>query len=341
MPWYFYGCILKMPKYSFFPTSLNQLLEITSRSHNDHIRPVADSIWRKHLDPENPLWKYVEARSFTAAAKNHQAHVLAMTDRRLPGIGLVGFFGCTDISGGAEVLNQACKWLYSRKGIKKIYGPINGTITRDYRFNLKDDYRIPGEPVNPVWYIDAFKQAGFDVFNRYVSGISRHYQIFTKPFIRRPSDEYSHLKLRAFDVTHQLEDLKTYHDLMNIIFLPQSIYCPEISFEERVFNMAGSKPIFDPEYSYFLDDDGGAIGFIIAFPYEGRLVVKTLGLLPEYRGKRLAGLLIKKVHDQADKDGLKAAVYSTIREGNAAYRMKRPGVRIYRRYVTMCKSMPV
>lgn len=329
-----------MPKPSFLKSSLEQLDAITEKTHNQEILPVASSIWQKHLQPENPLWSFVTAKSFSIETAENSAHVIAMVDKRLPEIGLVGFFGCTDIPTGAKVLEQACQWLRDEQGLRDVYGPINGTITRDYRFNLSDDYKIPGEPVNPVWYIEAFRKAGFKVFNRYVTGIAKRYQLFIK-FIttRKPSAEYAQLKLRRFGTSNQTRDLRIYHELMNAIFPYNSIYCPVLSWEERVYNMADHHPIFNPDYSFFLEDKGRAIGFIVAYPYQQNLIVKTIGLLPEYRSKNLSGLLIKKVHDQAEMDGLKAAIYSTIRVGNAVYRMKRPGVRVFRKYITMHKSL--
>lgn len=332
---YFYGCI-SMIKTSFLNTSLARLIDITEKTHNDQILNEAKSIWRKHLNPDNPLWEYLDVKPFYIERKDGSAHVIAMVDKRLPNIGLVGFFGCTDTDIGAEALHKAVKWLKEKHGLENIYGPINGTITRDYRLNYQDDFKIPGEPVNPLWYIDAFEKAGFKIFNRYVSGISKHYRLFIKLLsLSKPPSDYKHMSLRPFNIKKQMEDLKIYHELMNAIFPHNSIYCPAISWEERVYNMTGQGPIFNPKYSYFLEDKGNAVGFIISYPYQQKLIVKTIGLLPKYRGKNLSGILIKKVHDQASKDGLKAAVYSTIRVGNTVYKMRRPGVRLYRKYATM------
>jgi GNAT superfamily N-acetyltransferase len=329
-----------MSNTQFLRSSLKQLIKITVMSHSEEISTIANLVWRKHLQAENPLWKFVTARPFSINDKNGSAHVIAMVDRRLPTIGLVGFFACTNPSVGAKVLKQASAWLKEENGIKDVYGPINGTITRDYRLNLSDDYRVPGEPVNPIWYVDAFKEAGFTVFNRYVSGISRHYSLFIKLIsMKKPAKDYSHIVLRPFDAHHKLKDLKKYHELMNAIFPSQSIYCPVLSWEERVYNIADRDPIFDPNYTYFLEEHSRTIGFIVAYPYQKKLIVKTIGLLPEHRGKNLSVLLIKKVHDQAKKDGLEAAIYATIRVGNAVYKMKRPGVKVYRKYVTMHKTV--
>ena len=326
-----------MSKKYFSPEeSLKLLQEITKKTHNDQISPVAQGVWEKHLRPKNPLWGIITAKAFSIENK---AHVIAMVDPRLPGIGLVGFFGCTSTEVGVQILNRACKWLKNEHGIKDVYGPIHGTITRDYRFNLDEDFKVPGEPVNPSFYIDAFRMAGFEIFNQYVSGMSKHYKIFNKLFVRVPSKKYSHLTLRPFGSQGQIEDLRIYHELMNEIFPSQSIYCPVISWEERYYNRADKNIVFDPNYSYFLEDGKKAIGMIIASSYENKLLISVLGVLPKYRGHHVSGLLIRKAHEQAANNGLEAALYGMIRVGNQVYRMKRPGAKIYRRYITMRKQI--
>lgn len=326
-----------MSKPDFLESSLKQLADITRQTHNEKIVPIALDIWGKHLRPENPVWNFLQSEPFSVDDSRGSAHVIAMIDRRLPELGLLGFFGCTSAEGGVEVLERATTWLKGQ-GITAAYGPINGTITRDYRFNLDDDYVIPGEPVNPIWYVDVFKQAGFEIYNRYVSGRAKHYKPFIKLFVRKPGKEFSYLAVRPFNADHQLDDLKIYHELMNAIFPSNSIYCPVLSWEERVYNVVSDDLIFNPDYSYFLEDNGKPIGFIVAYPHNAELIIKTIGILPEYRGKHVSGLLIHKVHDKAAEDGLKAAVYSTVRVGNQIYKMKRPGVKVYRRYVTMRKQ---
>jgi GNAT superfamily N-acetyltransferase len=329
-----------MPNTHFLKSSLITLDKITDKTYNKDISPTAKAIWHKHLRAENPLWKFVTAKPFLVNEDGESAHVIAMVDSRLPDIGLVGFFACTNKAIGIKALKLANNWLKQEHGIKTAYGPINGTITRDYRLNLSHDFLLPGEPVNPPWYIETFKEAGFKVFNNYVSGISKHYQLFIRFLtVKKIPKEYSHITLRSFDINNQLVDLKKYHLLMNAIFPAQSIYCPVLSWEERVYNVAENDPIFDPDYTYFLEDGNKPVGFIVAHTYNNQLVIKTIGVLPNYQGKNLSTILIKKVHDQANKDGLSAAIYSTIRVGNTVYKMKRPGVKVYRKYITLSKDL--
>jgi GNAT superfamily N-acetyltransferase len=187
--------------------------------------------------------------------------------------------------------------------------------------------------VNPAWYVGVWREAGFKPYNQYVSGLNHFPALFNRLFIQQPRDP--EVALRPANPVRPEADLRSYHDLMNDIFPHQSLYCPVISFEERSFNMNGGKDAFDPNYCFFLEADGRDAGFIVAHPHQGRLVIKTLGVRKEYRGQHLSGLLIHRVQEQADRDGLRGAIYSTIRVGNAVYRMRRPGVLVYRRYITL------
>lgn len=323
-------------------SSRKLLLAITDQVYNKDIGPIAKATWQKHLQIDNPLWAHVNGKSFVFKQDGQMAHVIAMIDKRLPKLGLVGYFGATDTASGILVLKQATDWLASQ-GIKNVYGPINGTITSDYRFNVSDDYKILGEPVNPTWYIDIFRQSGFKTYNQYVSGYARFAQLYARLFTRnKPAPEFRHVTLQPFNPAKAKQNLATYHRLMNAIFPANSIYCPVITLKERTYNMTDSgspSQIFDPHYCYFAYDGPKAIGFIVSYPYDGKLVLKTIGLLPKYRGKRISDLLVRRVHDQAKKDGLKGAIYATIRVGNAVHRTKRPGVSIYRHYTTMHKSL--
>lgn len=316
--------------------SLLRLIAIAEQAYPVQIRSVAIRQWQRQLDPTNPQWMYVTFKSFHYNHNGHEAQVFAMYDRRVPHIGIVGYFACTDSEAGAAVLEQAAAWLKKTYDIKDVYGPINGTLPNDYRINMSDDYVFPGEPVNPSWQITAFHDAGFTVFNRYGSARLKYYHALLKFAFPKPQRQYSHIGIRPFSNENWAKDFKIYHELRNQIFPFQSVYCPAISLEERKYNAPGK---FDPNYAYFLVDDGREVGFIMAYPYENQLVLKTIGLLPEYRGKRLSNVLLKQVHDQAHRDKLKSVVYAMVREGNAVHANKHPLAKVFRRYVTLHKTV--
>lgn len=316
--------------------SLIFLSEIANLAYNSAIRSRAIEQWQKDLDPKNPQWKYVEFKSFIFDSSSGKAHIFAMIDKRLPEIGMVGYFACTDSESGARVISQACKWLKTVHKIKDVYGPINGTLPNDYRINLSDDFVFPGEPLNPKWYLEAFELAGFSVFNRYASGRLKHINIILRNAFKNSTRVDKRFSIRPFEGDVHGNDFKIYNTVRNKIFPKQSIYCAAISLEERIYNSSGK---FDPRYTYFLLDNSVEIGFVMAYIYDKMLILKTIGILPEYRGMKLSRLLLEPVHKNAMKDGAKTAIYALVREGNEVHRRRHPLARIFRRYVTMHKSI--
>jgi len=316
--------------------SLSLLNTITRKSYNDKICDVALAFWEKNLQAQNPQWKYVRFKSFRVDGSRGKAHVFAMVDRRLPSMGIVGYFACTNTEVGTEVLNSACKWLKDVHTVKDVYGPINGTLPNDYRINLSDDFVFPGEPVNPSWYLEAFTAAGFSEFNRYGSGRLRYFNIVLRGAFKHKYSIEESFSVRPFVGGVKGNDFKKYHELRNRIIPQQSIYCPSISLEERIYNSSGK---FDPKYTFFLLDGQKEVGFVMAYIYEQRLILKTIGILPKYRGMHLSRLLLEPIHKNAAKEGAKTAIYAMVREGNEVHRRKHPLARVFRHYVTMRKSV--
>jgi GNAT superfamily N-acetyltransferase len=316
--------------------SHRQLKRITHQSYNDKIRDIALAKWEKDLSVDNPQWQFLEIKSFTIHEEEDSAHVLAMVDSRLPNKGLVGYFACTNSVTGARVLKQAISWLKTKKAMVDIYGPINGTLPNDYRLNTKDDYIFPGEPVNPVWHIDAFKKAGFKVFNNYVSGKLRFFTIWKKLNLKKKPSDISTFTVRAFSQIDYENDFHIYHDLRNQIFPFQSVYCAVISLAERKYNSPGK---FDPDYTYFLLKDAQTIGFIMAYLHQDTLIIKTIGILPEFRGKGLSALLLDPVYDHASRHNIHTVIFGMVRVGNSVYNRRNPFAKIFRRYVTMHISL--
>lgn len=87
--------------------SLDVLTRITNETHTARIRSVANAIWEHDLTLANPLWSVVRAEPFVIDDAGGRAHAIAIVDGRLPGIGIVGYFGCTDAGSGARVLEEA------------------------------------------------------------------------------------------------------------------------------------------------------------------------------------------------------------------------------------------
>jgi len=328
-----------LDKQTVFDESLRTLRKILIKTYDEDVQAGILINWEKSLSKENPSWKYIGFDSHKVSSGNDLGHVFSMVDTRMPDIGFVGYFAATSEGAGVQVLDQACDSL-KRRGIKEIYGPIDGTIINNYRLNEGPSSLFPGEPINPEFYIECFNIAGFDTYNTYQTGSSslknmKFLQLFMKP----PTDKFPQISMRNFDQSKFSEELSTLADLVNAIFPSQSEYGTAYAKDEFFYIFGQQKEIFDSRYCIFLEDNGTAIGAIFCYKYNDSLIVKTIGVIKQYQGTGISKLLIKEVHKRAREDGLKTAIYALVRNGNRVSKMKRPGVKIIRQYVTMKKEV--
>lgn len=122
----------------------------------------------KELSIENEFFKHANAKFFTIKDENgkYLGRTLAYIDNLIgPDLGFFGYFICIndkDIS--HKLLSSAQAWL-KEQGVKTLKGPINLSIYNSYRVMIegfdKDVYL--GEPRNPSFYPDLFKDAGFEI----------------------------------------------------------------------------------------------------------------------------------------------------------------------------------
>lgn len=326
-------------KQTVLDESLRTLRKILIKAYDEDVQASVLSHWEKSLGQENPSWEYIGFETHIVETGNELGHVFSMVDTRMPDIGFVGYFAATSENAGVQVLNQASDCL-KRRGIKEVYGPIDGTIINNYRLNEGPGSLFPGEPINPEFYIECFNVAGFVTYNTYQTGSSslknmKFLQLFMKP----PTDNFPQISMRNFDQSKFNEELSTLADLVNTIFPSQSEYCTAYSRDEFFYIFGQQKEMFDSRYCIFLEDDGTAVGAIYCYKYNDSLIIKTIGVIEQYQGTGISKLLIKEVHKRALADGLKTAIYALVRNDNRVSKMKRPGVKITRQYITMKKEV--
>ena len=91
------------------------------------------------------------------------------------------------------------------------------------------------------------------------------------------------------------------------------------------------------QYLLFLEDSRrNPVGFCFALPEKGnpkRLILKTLGVLSEYRKQGLAAALLHAIHVRAQEDGFAECYYPFILEGNAVTKFPYEGYTMVSSYV--------
>jgi len=65
---------------------------------------------------------------------------------------------------------------------------------------------------------------------------------------------------------------------------------------------------------------------------DGSLIFKTLGLLPEYQAQKMGNAVAGKLHQLAQKAGVKKCIYALVQADNRVNRMPDPDITVFRKY---------
>ncbi len=265
-------------------------------------------------------------------------------------IGLFSYFESgNDPAAVKELFNHACRWLRHR-GVGRIFGPMDGDTWHKYRVNVGPFQHKPFlmEPYNPEYYASLWEEYGFRVFARYYSKRVDEVRQILPGFIRyynrslKNGFTYRHFRLADFD-----NELNILYDLSCRIFSQNPFYT-EISREEFKSLYADAQSIIVEDLIWFCQDRQGLYcGFVFALPdyfdavlsmgasrnlwarlkfllkrkRADTLNLKTLGTLPEYRGKGLGPALMYKAYERGCEMGLNSANLCLIHEDNVSGRL--------------------
>lgn len=290
------------------------------------------------LDQKNPYFKYAKIKNFIAYDNNNcVGHVSAMVDGRLPQIGIVGFFEAISFEVSSSILAMATQWLRSQS-IKEVRGPINLSIWHGYRFitSAGSDPQFLFEPFNLPEYPDYFKKFGFQVAENYISGLRSDFSSITN----YAGDKYREINdpiflVRPIDLKNFDRDLKIFHRLSLDIF-KESWSFISVSFEEFFSLYKKTEGMINPNYCHFVCKEGREIGFCFSvedhFSEEKTMIMKTIGILPEFQKNNLGSILIYFQHKDLEANGCKKIIYALMHQGNVASNINPYGARVFRRY---------
>ncbi|MDP2708536.1 MAG: GNAT family N-acetyltransferase [bacterium] len=291
------------------------------------------------LNPENPYFKYARVKNFIVYKDDDCiGHLTATIDKRLSDkIGLIGFFEAASSEAADLLLGRAIDWLKSQT-VNEIRGPINLSIWHNYRFMNPVDFisRFHFEPFNLSNYPDYFKKFGFKVAENYISAFRDEFSsIITYAKPKYEDIKNSDFSIRPVDLNNFENDLKIFYRLSLIIFKNSWSFIP-ISFEEfsALYNKVDK--IMNQRYCHFVCKDNKEIGFCfsLADPLASQktLIMKTIGVLPEFQKNNLGSALIYLQTKNAIDDGYEKIIYALMRQNNVASNINPYGAKIFRQY---------
>lgn len=73
-------------------TSNTILTSIADRIYDSPVKRELHNYWQRALSEKNPVFEYIKFKGFTTVSSGGDAHLIASYDKRLPGLGFIGFF---------------------------------------------------------------------------------------------------------------------------------------------------------------------------------------------------------------------------------------------------------
>lgn len=330
------------------------IIHFRTLAKNLYSAPLADSIVQSFeytLRFANPLLKTVDWESFVIKKDNQPVGcVVASLDSRLKineeKVGVLGFFECAeDEEVSSKLIETACQWL-QEKGARYVVGPMNFNTWNQYRFITEqgEDPSFLFEPQHKPYYPKLWEEAGLTPKFTYYSGARSDFATLlphTKPAYEAALK--NGFVIRTFDAARLEEEMRAMHALTVKIFKNNIGFIP-LSFEEYRYIYEPISKLFDPNLTHFIEKDGQVIGYSYSMadrfvPERKRVILKTMGLLPDWQGQHLGAALAYAQHEEMQRQGFEEIIYALIVDGNAISKMEYPGARIIRRYTLYEKKL--
>jgi len=240
----------------------------------------------RDLSSAHPFRPFLEQRNFLATRHGRPvARVSAFVNNRVTledgPLGTLGHFESVDDPAIAEALiDRACTWLRDR-GVRTVWGPMNGSVWMSYRFMTGgfEDMPFQGEPYNRPSYPGLFEAAGFEVLKRWQSTFSEGEELRgmvekTRPRFERALGEG--YRFRPLELSRFEDEMATLHRLISDSFAGFLGFHPiEVSTFLELFG--GLRALCVPDLIQFaLDPDGAIVGYVCSLPDHPR-ALRALG----------------------------------------------------------------
>ncbi len=303
----------------------------------------------KIIKPDNPSFKFIKIQSFIAYNDEKPAgHVSAIIDSRLTqdnhSIGLIGFYECIEDKEISSLLIKKAIEYLKEKNCKIIHAPIDLTIWHSYRFVIDQKENEPFilEPLTRSYYIDQFKKEDFEIKIEYGSAERADFDTII-PYTEKDYESAisEGFQIRELTKDNFREGLLSIYKMINEIFRDSWSFV-NVSEEEYMYIYQDyEKNLNNLMIQIISDKDGKDVGFCssIIDPINNLIVLKTIGVLPEYQNKRIGAALLYYQHKKAKEMKLSKEIYALIKLGNIVTKLPYPGIKIIRKYVGLEKQI--
>lgn len=224
-----------------------------------------------------------------------------------------------------EMFEQAENWLRD-KGCKEIYGPINGSTSGCYRFNMRNE--IPlfyGEPCQPLFYVNYWLSSGYELGFKYVSeipdkGMLKPSSLAAVKALLDPHGIQIHNFPEVLDKELEMKFYHFYHEC----FQNNPLYA-QMSEKQYLDITKKMSSLIDTNLSFYLlnkEDDPIAVFIGLKDGYrsvregvlkdETILTIKTIATSPRYQNYQIATGIVNLIHNLAYENSYTKVVHALM-----------------------------
>ncbi|MBN2523478.1 MAG: GNAT family N-acetyltransferase [Bacteroidales bacterium] len=266
--------------------------------------------------------------------KQFQGHIAIIQHNDLSDeTAFFGFFECINDPLVFEVLWKNLVELAKSKGIKRIMGPINGTIWHSYRIISYSDNEsfFPAEPLSQPYYYDLFRKKNpsrtilyHSAYRKYFDNIVRHTKKSYETLIEKGIEIGPITNLNS-DIHASLFRLseKTFRQSWGYVALNQNEFCLLYS-SSKISNYIASV------YGAYNGID--LIGFCTNMRYGDELIMKTIAVDQNFQQMGIGNALVYKIHSDALFQGIKTIKYALVRKDNKIKYFPKDDIHVFREY---------
>lgn len=341
---------LKIIEYQFDNEYLQKYFELMNNFYKDYngINQYIENI-RKLLSESNPFFKNNKIWNYIVFDNdNVVGHISAIIDIRLfenKKIGLIGFFESIDNKEVSELLIKKAVEKLKSEGCEIINAPINLSIWHSYRFTINQTKEnvFYFEPITKDYYPNLFLNNGFIENESYYSAERTDFDTI----LDYTKEDYENLiklgyKFRTISKETFHRDLNSIYLLSKEIFKDSKNYI-DITFEEFNYLYSEIDNIMDFNFIEIVSNlDGKDIGFCFSIKdplNPNTIILKTIGVLNEFQGKKIGAGLLYSQHKKASEEGYNKFIYALISDDTKIKKLPYPGARVIRNYRTYEKQI--
>jgi hypothetical protein len=341
---------LKIIEYQFDSEYLQGYFKLIFNLYKDcdGIRLYVESM-RKLLSDSNPFFKNNKIWNYIIFDNNEAVgHISAIIDMRLfedKKIGLIGFFESIDNKEVSDLLIKKAEEKLKSEKCEIIRAPINLSIWHSYRFTINPTKNslFYFEPITKDYYPGLFLANGFYENENYYSAERTDFNTildYTKA-------DYKNLinngyKFRTISKENFQNDLNSIYLLSKEIFKGSKNYV-DITFDEFKYLYSDIEKISDSKFIEIVSNpEGKDIGFCFSIkdPLNPNIIIlKTIGVLNEFQGKKIGAGLLYSQHKKASEEGCNKFIYVLISDDTKIKKLPYPGARVIRNYKTYEKKV--